>query len=397
MFGALSYWSITGFAHHRDDNVQRVLGHVLLAAVTLLLVPLFGGADRPRVPPRLQGWMLAAAASALLSTLLAPRSPMAWDRLQLYYTMALWGLAVYLLHRDDQRAAAAPYLLAMALVHAVVLIEVVFWMFQVQGGETSFARRMPYHANVRHFGYLGYLAAASAASLCLLWRGPSLSWLLLCAAALFGIVQLGSRGALLGWLVFLAIGAMLSRQRVRLLVVGLGATLLAVGATWALAEWHLLGNDSLVSRAQQGGLTGATGRLQLWSDVVRAIAERPVFGYGPDGHRVLDCCGTYGPYIAKTSQPHNVVLQLLEEFGLAGTLLLAALGVQMARLQAGGAWLARARERADLAALMAMLGGGVAFGLVDGPFYYPVPLMMLTAVAALSMAAGRSLGSGARP
>ena len=388
VFGVLAYFCITGFSFYRDDNVQRVTSKIFAASATLLLASILGQAAHLEIPARQRWLIVASTCSVLASTLLAPHWPLALDRLQLYGSLALFGLAVYLLHRDDDRPAAWPYLLAIGVVHALVLIEVVFWMLQVQAGDASLARHMPYHYNVRHFGYLGYLAAASAAALSWHSRRLAVTGFVLCVAALFGIVQLGSRGALLGWLAFLSVGVVLMPHRLRLIAAAGSATALAFAITTGLSALDLLSSDSLFARAQQGQLTGGTGRLQLWADVLRAIGERPWLGYGPDGHRVLGCCGAYGPYIAKTSQPHNVVLQLLEEFGLIGTILVGALAARLARQQAKPrGWRTLARENEDIAALIAVLAGMLAFGLVDGPFYYPVPLMVLAALGGLLMAA----------
>lgn len=399
VFGGLAYVSITAFSHHRDDNVQRVVAKVFSAAATLMAIALLSGVERPR--PSARAWWLlgGVVASMVVSTLWAPRGTIAWDRLQLYYALALWALSVFMLHRGDDRPAAVPYLVAIAVVHALVLIEVVFWLIQARGGaDPLLAQRMPYHANVRHFSYLGYLAAASALALSMLSQRLAFTGLLLCTAALFGIVQLGSRGGLLGWITFLLAAFALSRERRRLVALGIGATIMAIGTSWLLSELHLLNSDSLIARGQHGDLAGATGRLSLWADVLRAIMVRPWWGYGPDGHRVLDCCGAYGPYIARTVQPHNVILQLLEEFGSIGTILIGALVVRLAAERPGPrGWRALARAHRDVAMLLAILAGLLAYGLVDGPFYYPVPLFIATALAALLLSAARRTARSAEP
>jgi O-antigen ligase len=237
-----------------------------------------------------------------------------------------------------------------------------------------------------------------AMGLALLSRRLLVTGLLLCAAALFGIVELGSRGALLGWLAFLAIGFALCRDRRRLLLLGLGATALSFALVWGLAQEQVLGADSLLNRAQQGGLAASTGRLSLWSDVLRAILVHPWWGYGPDGHRVIDCCGHYGRYVAMTSQPHNLLLQLLEDVGIVGAALSGALACGLVRGQtAGQGWLELARAQPDLALLLSALGGLLVFGLVDGPFYHPVSLIIATTLAALAMASARRATRSAPP
>lgn len=395
VFGLLVYVSITSFSHARDDNVQRVVARMFAAAALLLLLRLFVSGSRWQFSRPLTALQLALAASALISTFCAPRWPIAWDRLVMYCALAVWAVSVHALHGDEEREVAPPYLLAVAIAHAAILFDIVLWLVHSQQGDSG--SRLPYYGNVRHFGYLGYLAAASALALGAMSRRMKFTSLLLCAAALFGILQLGSRGALLGWMVFLLVGCYVSRERMRWALSGLAATVLAILASWAMADRLLHGSDSIISRAQHGDLAGASGRLSLWADVWRAIMVRPLWGYGPDGHRFLDCCGSYGPYIAKTVQPHNVVLQLLEEFGLIGFMLMAALLLHVARRHAPKpGWWAAARQHTELGSLLALLGGLLAFGMVDGPFYYPVPLVIASTIAALLMLAARRASSEQR-
>jgi O-antigen ligase len=356
----------------------------------LMLLAVATTEGRPWQASRSRWWLVGAVvASMLVSTMASPRSFIAWQRLELYYAIMLLGLSVYLLHRNDLRSTAAPYWLAIALVQAAILAEVALWLLHLQGPASDVTHHVPYHANVRHFGYLGFLGAATGAALGARWPRAAVTGLLLCTAALIGIVQLGSRGALLSWVVFVLIaGCVVARPwRVRLLVVGLLATAFALAAAWWLAQSNLLGAGSLVERAQHGELSGASGRLALWSDVVSGIAKRPWWGYGPDGRSFLSCCGTYGPYVARTVQPHNVLLQLLEEFGLIGTLLMSALAIDVIRRTTSiRQWRTLMRNDSDAGLLLAILLGLLAFGLVDGPFYYPVPLLLAAVLAALLLA-----------
>lgn len=387
VIGALVYLSVTAFSPYRDDNLQRVTANVFVAAAVLMLSPLLRGCAGVRVPPRRRWLLLALAGSALVSTVLAPRWPAAWDRLQLYFGIALLGLAVYLLHRDDDHPTILPYLMAISIAHAFVLIEIVFWIAQLHTGEATLARRMPYHGNVRHFGYLGYLGAAAGAALVMVSRNLLASALLLCASALFGIVQLGSRGALLAWALFAAAGALISPRRLRFLGLALCAAALAFGLVRALDLHGLPANGDLLTRATSGETFRTRDRLALWEDALHGVAERPLFGWGPEGHAASKCCAGRGLYIGGTVQPHNLILQLLLEFGLVGTVLLGALAadILLRHAQAPG-WRGAILESPDLQALAAILAGFTAFGMIDGLFYYPVPLIHFATLTGLLLA-----------
>jgi O-antigen ligase len=388
--GAATYATIRSFSPASADNLKVAVTHMALASATLMMLASLCRTTLPqwsRVPRAL---VAAVTVAMLVSTMASPRPHVAWERLLLYYATVLLGGAVYVLHRDGRRTAAPAYWLAIGIVHAAVLAEILAVLASTSLVDVT--HHVPYHANVRHFGYLGYLAAGSSLALSIHSPRLAATGLLLCTAAVYGIVQLGSRGALLGWAGFAATGTLLltSSQRWRFVIFAGACTVAAIGLVWIAGDLGLAAGSSLIERAGSGDLTSGTGRLSLWADVLRAIAKRPWWGYGPDGHGLLQCCGTYGPYVARTSQPHNVILQLLEEFGIVGGVLIAALLIVLVRRQVSSArWITLVRANTDAALLSAVLAGLFAFGMVDGPFYYPVPLMITAALAGVTMASIR--------
>ena len=128
VLGTLAYLSIVGFTLDSSEYFARVTARIFVAAASLMLVVLAEGQRGLSIDKRQRLLLMALVASTVASTLLAPRWVQAWDRLQLYYGLALLGFSVYMLHREDDRPAVAPYLWAIAIVHACVLIEVVFWL-----------------------------------------------------------------------------------------------------------------------------------------------------------------------------------------------------------------------------------------------------------------------------
>jgi O-antigen ligase len=389
--GVAIYATITSFSPISADNAKAAATNTALAAASLMMLIMFRGLVPLRWAGTRRVLVAATALTMIVSTMASPRPHIAWERLVLYCILILLGMAVYVLHRDAERPSSTPYWLAIGIVHAAVLVEVVAWLAQAAPGADR-NHYLPYHANVRHFGYLGYLAAASAAAVTLRSSRLTTTGLLLCLAALYGIVQLGSRGALLGWTTFVAVACALGPrdERWRLALVTGFCTVAAFGLASVASNVGLSQGGSLIDRAGYGELTAGMGRISLWADVLRAIAERPWFGYGPDGHGLLQCCGTYGPYVSRTSQPHNVVLQLLEEFGIVGTALIAATmaHVLLDQVRPVG-WKSLVRSDIEIRLLIAMLAGMLAFGMVDGPFYYPVPLMIATVSIGLILAAAR--------
>jgi O-antigen ligase len=68
---------------------------------------------------------------------------------------------------------------------------------------------------------------------------------------------------------------------------------------------------------------GSSGRIELWTQALAAIAERPWFGWGEGMFPILSGVGF--------THPHNVVLQVLLAWGIVGALLVAVLMGWLAR------------------------------------------------------------------
>lgn len=123
----------------------------------------------------------------------------------------------------------------------------------------------------------------------------------------------------------------------------------------------------------------SSGRVQLWSDAMHLMMNHPWMGAGPM-MTALDS-------VSKISaHPHNFVLQLLAEWGIPFTLILAAGGI-FGMIK----WTALVRsssiDRTPLALpIAASLSAGVVAGLFDGLIVMPVSLVYMTLV--LSACAG---------
>lgn len=392
--GSAIYWAVVSFTRQADDQLLRPMLAVFVATTTLLLMASARGSSGWHVLPVPWRWLAALLASWGLSTLLSDAPARAGQRLLLYMGLAALGMAVYRWHRGRDDSRAWPYLLAMAIVHALVLAQVVFWLAEVHpGGQVEW---VPFHGNIRHFGHLGYLGAATATALWMTSHRLSLTALVLGTAGLFGMLLLGSRGGLVAWAACVAV-AIVACQQHRFRMVGLNALalVLALSAVWAVEDD--IPSASLLVRAKQAGdMLRTHDRMALWRDAISGIARKPLLGHGPDGHTTSRCC--HAPaYTPGTVQPHNVGLQMLMEFGLVGTLTLGGLVVSWWRKAPG--WHPRLRaiwQEPEARAMVAVLAGSFAFGLVDGVFFFPVPLMHFVVLCALTLAlADRAVSASA--
>jgi O-antigen ligase len=392
LFGVFVYLAIDSYALRAFGNYNRqVAGYALTAAATLLLIASFGGRRFRSVAPMLPLGM-AFALSVAVSTWRAPHLYWALDQLHLYYAGILLGAGLYLMHRGDGTRTVSNYLVVVPMVHMIFLVLVIFWLIWIQNEPGVVARGLPYFANIRHFAYHGFIAAACAASLFTINSRFEFTAFVMTTASLFGIVLLGARGALLAWIVFAAFLLVFHDRRVRLALFCVTALAVAAAVAYCVTEAHLLQVTSLFQRldGSDGTAFRVGDRLGIWIDAVHAIAQRPLLGYGPEGFMGSRCCN---PAFV---QPHNVVLQFLLEFGLVGSGLMIATICAMIRA-CGGATLIGSNLRSDpaLLAVCAVLVGFGGYAAVDGLLYHAIPLIHFALLIALLFATMARLKGGA--
>lgn len=373
------------------DYTAAIVRILLLGAsavfLCLLVRPVAVAFDRRTV-----AWLVLASL-ALLAALLSPRVLSSLARLELYYVIVVVGLAFGLALTRSVPATASFVLLAIVVVHAVFLT-IALQFAHAAVGDPYPVHAPPFFLNVRHFGYQGFFGAAAGIALAVAEKRLRTTATLLATAALFGIVVFGSRGALLAWLVCVAVAFRLVPDRRTLSVVGAialaGSLLLAVVAE--RQDWF--NTTSLFDRART--FAGDTlsvldmrTRIEIWQDSLPAIAHRPLLGYGPEGYQISRCCN---PNVV---QPHNSILQVLLEFGVLGLAALtwAAIASFAPAVRAITDSSRAARDPMRVMAL-AIIGGYGAFSLIDGLLYYPVPLLNFALVCAVFLQSRRGFAPG---
>ena len=232
--------------------------------------------------------------------------------------------------------------------------------------------------NIRQVGFFSAAGAAAALGLAITQRdrGAVLSF---AAATLLLALSFwtGTRGSLLAvWAAF-AVGLFLvpDLRSARSFAVLAGIT--AAGAVLSLVQPVPYGLYGLARLAASAGHTTveevSSGRSTMWALTWDTILERPLFGYGAGQFRwVAD------ESLRMFNHPHNVVLQLLVQWGFVGTLCFGALALFVA---------GRCREalrNASAETVPAFLAAAslLILSLYDGAFYYSYPIMMI----ALSLA-----------
>lgn len=374
LFGALVVQTTLDHSINPADTYPWVIRNVLVA-VALGFVAVLARGSRLSWPRGVVPVLVAFAVSAGISVAGAIDPGVAMVRMLFYLSIALLAMVVYLLHRDEAGLPLAKFCLVIALIHVpfllIVLIDVATWNGVMYPFGTADVGTF---GHVRHFGTAGFLAAMSATGLALLSRRLAAAAFLLTCGALLGIVAMGSRGAFLSWILFCGLLILLVPRRRTIALHVLAALALVFGLVWALQESGLFPTPNLFGRQSLGeGVslnTFGSGRIELWRNTIGQIIRHPLFGLGPDGLAGSRCCEE------AIHHPHNFFLQLLVEFGVVGTALLALLVVRAVGLIGG--WrqfaalaLATPENRVLAAALLATL----AYAQIDGPLFHGLPLI----------------------
>jgi O-antigen ligase len=191
----------------------------------------------------------------------------------------------------------------------------------------------------------------------------------------------GSRGAIIAIVGALLIGVVVIPAVRRVSV--WGGTLLgllggALIASQLPAHGPLMGFSRTVMQTVGSGDV-STGRTVLWLNVLGAIRQRPIFGYGENQ------MATVAPFYG-LGQTHNVVLQILLAWGVVGLASVAVLAVW---------FLLRSlpvvrRDPNELAAPFMAMATLASLAAYDGSLFHVVPVSIFAACAGMIAARWRT-------
>jgi len=236
--------------------------------------------------------------------------------------------------------------------------------------------------NIRHVGYLSLGLTGIAAGL---WvtaaKGrdevlPATLFFLGC----FLLMWSGGRGAFIALMIHLAVLLTLASPGRRLSLMWRLLAVLVVATMLAgiyVPNKHF-GPLNIFLRFDASTLPGeeySSGRTEMWRQTADWITRQPWFGYGEGQYR-------YAVPAARgfSNHPHNLPLQLLMQWGVVGTAMLTALLVRLG-------WKALPLLKAPTALTYpctAIVTGLLAVSMVDGPFFYALPVVIfLLAIATL--------------
>lgn len=308
----------------------------------------------------------------------------------LYAALPLFWAAVvgwFRQSRDGKIALAFQVKLGLTVV-CLIWFSVVLSM-AANRGDLMFAwEHPPIYSNIRQYNY--DLAAAIPLAAFLLWRSAIIGRLTYCSVlSLLGFftVWTAGRGEMLALAIFA--GAMFYASgshidtRFRWAIVPLmfgGSLVFALNMDVAFVS-------QLGRSFSDSSNAISSNRIVLWHNSLARVGESVhslLFGFGPDAFLRLNIMkpvqGEGGLLPMVLPHPHNFIIQWLLDFGLLGTsVLLAVWGAVCLKCVR----VLRAHGPLDFSTMVAaLLLAFTVYGLVDGLFYQPVPLVFTTICAA---------------
>lgn len=344
----------------------------------LLLLLAVGRAWMPSLNHPL-GWLLLAAlvwaALGLLVNTEAYES-VQWLRLAELVILIGFAGAVAVAWRNDMIRFEG--LMALLLWGGVlVVLQIVrLWLSHDAPRDVYWSWSVTPFLNIRHLAYA--LVPAWCGGLWFLANGSTSRWLRF-ALFLFMLLAFwaGGRALILAMAMPVAVMIWLPQWRPKTgTLLRLFAPAFFFAALFQVSD-PALGVRSLFTRSL-GAISGeaySSGRLQMWQDVWSHFLHHPLFGFGPGGYQYMPWNPT------NAVQPHNGVLQLLGEFGLAGVLVLVALA--WASLRVIRVALQSQRDRLDtrFVFILATCAAYLVLVLVDGALFHALPMTVSVVLA----------------
>jgi O-antigen ligase len=327
--------------------------------------------------PLLLGLLILVAFYSALRSAPRPAGALIWTYLSLTHVM--FGLsAAHLLSKMSvvERSWIWP-----AVVIGIVAYAFMLWLFVNKSHAPDFDWQYLGFAvsNVRQLGYyaaIGGIAALACAAQSKGWA--SVVFGMAASLILAVLFWSGSRGGLVAVAAALLLGAIFISEfrtlRAFGVVILVGIISAAVSRMQPTPD-PVFGLDRIVRSSHlQPGTDLSSGRLQMWDDAWKAFIQRPLFGYG-EGQFGFIVPEPFGVFL----HPHNILLQLLFQWGVFGTLICLVLLVMLVRR-------CRSSVRLDPslthpAAMVATVL--IIFSMFDGALFHTYPLMMFSLAVAM--------------
>lgn len=313
-------------------------------------------------------WAVCALISVILSDHYAPATMRQWE----WFCQILFSFCLWVFLRNNKRFIVYTHLIVIAGFLLVCTGLVFYWNMLHDSYHYDWVGMTPDFINIRHFSHYctalvilstGFLLSDSKKYY---YHAGSFLVLSVCWGFLFWSGGRGGIGSAFAGVFFVYL---LSGNKKKSVMVIISLSCLA---------GYLLSNAMAVESTSMGLFNavkrhGISGRIDLWVFSLKWIKTCPFFGLGPDGFRFFPDADFIFDH------PHNTIIQLALAWGVPGILLfiylqyrLMILGLKNLLKEKIG-WLKGLK-----AAGFSWIAASVIFGLVDGIYYFAIP-MTLTA------------------
>ena len=334
-------------------------------------------------PSTVRGLTAIWLVSVILAVLFSPQPNTAMLGLISWMVHALFAISIHFLWKHWRIDLACQWRDKLStfvpLGSACFGIVIVAFVITVGlSADFDWVSSLPGFTHIRHSGYFLMPAMALSTGMIAVTGGREKLVHMALLATNFGFtIWIGSRGPLTVFVALLLIAFILfaAMRNIRTI----GALLLSIAAGALLSQAipaPAHSSFNAISRIEGGKSQSvdklSSGRTDIWRDTAKGVAERPLFGHGGNQFRLLV------PAAQKTyNHPHNSVLQFTYEWGLVGggalLCLLALLFWHIFR-----ASVARPNEMLPLFLAATSMA---TFSLIDGVFYYNLPIMLFLTFA----------------
>jgi O-antigen ligase len=390
----LSHTLITWDWDGQISAVNYALRHYGLLIVWLELVILLIAARVGWKPlqqffglPTAVKWLCAGAIlSVIFTSVWASNSPTLSLLFAFRYLVhgLLIGSLIFLI-RKDQNFRLSNWAFWLSCGFALYLVALTAFCMLVPNPQSfPWVRGIPSATNIRQIGNVVGIMALVPATLLLF--GSSMRKDAFAASLLMVLLTFatwsGSRGALLGFGVAMAVAGWISRDRLAISKI----ILLVFSFTAALAISMFIPSPApefgifrMAESLNSDDLS--SGRWQIWQFAVEAIKTAPFFGHGAGNYRVNMELLTGLPF----NHPHNFVLQLVYDWGIVGG------GLALTLIAGLGFMLLRSDEGTVDERFLSLSGfvGTIAMASIDGALFYPLPIIIAVALISPHLARGR--------
>jgi len=319
-------------------------------------------------------WAICAVIAVILSDHYAPATIRQWE----WFTQILFAFCLWAFLKENQKFIIYAHLIVIAGFLLVCTGLVVHWNILPDPYHYDWLSLTPNFINIRHFSHYCTAMVILCSSFLLSdsrkFSSLAGSFLLLsiCWGFLFwtgGRAGIGSAAAGLFFIYLLS-----GNKKKQVLVI----TILACFSGYLLSDIMAVESSRGLGFLNSIQRTTSTSpdnflsvRIELWQFSLKWIKACPFFGVGPDGFKFFPDADFISHH------PHNIMVQLTLGWGVPGILLfvylqyrLMLMGLRKLLKEKRG-WM-----KGIKVAAFSWIAASVIYGLVDGIYYFAIPLTL---------------------